>query len=65
MEQEYTFRCRSCASESRFTLEPAAVDAWKKGALIQHMFPHLNRTERELMISGTCGPCFDRLFGNV
>ena len=65
MEQEYTFRCRSCRYESRFMLEPAAVDAWKKGALIQSMFPHLNRAERELMISGTCGPCFDRLFGNV
>gem|GEM_PF-4359091 len=51
MEQEYTFRCRSCRYESRFMLEPAAVDAWKKGALIQRMFPHLNRAERELMTS--------------
>jgi hypothetical protein len=31
--------------------------------LIQDHFPHLTDDERELIISGTCGSCFDDMFG--
>ena len=29
---------------------------------IQHIFPYLKPAERELLISKTCGECFDKLF---
>ena len=32
------------------------------GKLAQNAFPYLSPAERELIISQTCGPCFDNLF---
>ena len=39
------------------------VTAWENGELIQNAMPYLSADEREVLISGTCGPCFDRMFG--
>ena len=36
--------------------------AWHKGELIQDVLSYLNEDERELLISGTCGICFDEMF---
>lgn len=30
---------------------------------IQQIFPYLTGNERELLISGICGDCFDKIFG--
>jgi hypothetical protein len=38
------------------------LQAWKNGEYIQNAMPYLNVDERELLISGTCGPCFDNMF---
>lgn len=32
---------------------------------IQDAFPTLSATEREMLITGTHGPCFDNLFGDI
>lgn len=32
--------------------------------LIQHHFPELTDSEREILISGVCGKCFDVMFSN-
>jgi len=37
---------------------------WKNGELIQNVMPYLNEDERELLISGTCGKCFDKIFSD-
>ena len=37
--------------------------SWENGALIQTAMPYLSADEREVLISGMCGPCFDNLFG--
>lgn len=54
--------CRMCNNSKRFRLSTAAFDAWNKGELIQRAFPTLSEDDRELLISGACGPCFDKLF---
>ena len=36
---------------------------WKGGKYIQDAMPYLSADERELLISGTCGTCFDKMFG--
>ena len=38
------------------------VGTWLAGAHIQRAYKSLTADERELLISGTCGPCFDSLF---
>ena len=35
---------------------------WEGGEPIQDAMPYLSAGERELLISGTCGACFDKLF---
>lgn len=37
-------------------------DYYVKGMHIQHAMPTKSADERELLISNTCGPCFDNLF---
>lgn len=34
------------------------------GAFVQDAFPYLSEGDRELLISGICGECFDNMFGN-
>jgi hypothetical protein len=38
------------------------VAHWEGGALIQDALGYLTADERELLISGTCGACFDNMF---
>jgi len=37
-------------------------DYQNSGKLIQNAFPYLTADEREIMISGVCGECFDKVF---
>jgi hypothetical protein len=36
--------------------------AWIEGVIIQKAMPTVGRDERELLISGTCGACWEKLF---
>lgn len=61
---EISGACRQCGTVHRMIV-PA--DAWflydnGRGPYVQTCFPGLSDDERELLISGICGPCFDRLF---
>jgi hypothetical protein len=35
---------------------------WRSGKLAQDAFPYLSADERELLISGVCGKCFEEMF---
>ena len=37
--------------------------SWQNGKLIQDAMPYLTISQRELLISGICGTCFDKMFG--
>ena len=55
-------QCRKCHETTLYSLDQDALARWQSGELIQNAFPHLTADERELLISGTCGKCFDALF---
>jgi len=55
--------CRICKDTHVLMVNHHDVERWKGGLLIQDAMPYLSADERELLISGTCGPCFDKMFG--
>lgn len=55
--------CNLCKTEHLIRVNNDQVEKWQRGVHIQHAFPHLKADDRELLISRTCGTCFDKLFG--
>ena len=55
--------CQHCGTTVQIPVIGPDYDRWKNGELIQNAMPYLSADEREILISGTCGPCFDRMFG--
>jgi len=56
--------CRKCSEVLLVPVYFEDVEAWRGGKLIQDAMPYLSADERELLISETCGPCFDKMFGD-
>lgn len=55
--------CRFCDAEHAIFLKYHDYFAWKnRDGFIQDVIPYLSNAERELLISNTCGDCFDKLF---
>jgi hypothetical protein len=54
--------CRECKSVKVVNVNADDYKAWLKGGLIQNVMPYLSADERELLISGVCGECFDKMF---
>jgi len=55
--------CGTCGDKHVLTVPAGAYDAWRYGdVLIQDAMPELNADQRELLISGICGRCFDAMF---
>jgi len=55
-------KCNHCNTREKIQVNYGDVYAWKNGTLIQDAMPYLNADQRELLISKTCGPCFDKMF---
>jgi len=60
--QETKVRCISCRETKTFRLNKEKFSEWRHGALIQDAFPELSMGERELLISGVCGSCFNKMY---
>lgn len=58
-----TPRCMACGEASIVELTDAEQAALDSGALIQDALPDRTADERELLITGTHGECWDRMFG--
>lgn len=55
--------CRKCKKDVPVNCTDEQYIKWKTGqGLIQNVMPNVPANERELLISGICGPCFDILF---
>ena len=54
--------CEQCGHVFKIDVPEAALKAWRDGELIQNAFPTMPKDIRELLISGICGSCFDRIF---
>ena len=55
--------CVQCKETQSITVENEDLANWHNGELIQDAMPYLSADEREVLISGTCGPCFDKMIG--
>ena len=55
--------CRECGKKVHIDVYAEDLIAWKEGKKIQEAFHYLTVDEREILISETCGECFDKLVG--
>jgi hypothetical protein len=62
-----TVTCPLCLTEQRpLLVSIERYNAWKNGELFIHdAFPELTASERELLMTGTCDPCWDRMYDNA
>ena len=61
---EFTVECKMCKAEFKISYLKHDYENWKAGMLIQDAMPYLTDDQREMMISGVCGVCFDALFAS-
>ena len=54
--------CRLCNEVADLTVNIEGFIAWQGGKLIQEALPELDADQRELLISGTCPTCWDKMF---
>jgi hypothetical protein len=63
MKIELIIKCHMCQVNKSVLVEQSDYDRWRsKQVHIQDALPYLRADERELLMSKTCGPCFDKLF---
>ena len=55
-------KCHKCDKSISVMVNSKDFISWNKGSYIQNAMPYLSTDERELLISGTCGQCFDVMF---
>lgn len=54
--------CRWCHKIVPLEVSMDGLIAWEDGLLIQDALPELTPGEREILITGTCSECFDKMF---
>ena len=54
--------CRICGNVTEISVEVNDYIDWQCGKLVQDAFPYLKTQEREMLISGICGKCWDNMF---
>ena len=55
-------KCICCNANRVVEMDSEAYTRWMQGEHIQDVAPELSEDDRELLISGVCGPCFDEMF---
>jgi RNase P subunit RPR2 len=56
--------CHNCGDTHCVNVNAEKYFQWKEGGvLIQNAFPDMSADNRELLISMTCGKCWDEMFG--
>ena len=50
-----------------FNVPAEAIVKWNngRGAFVQDAFPMLSADDRERLVTGICGPCWERLFAGM
>ena len=65
MPKEIDVECAACIICGKVNIVRMPVKAYKlwaiEGEFIQRAWPEGTATEREMLINGTCGSCFDTL----
>lgn len=55
-------QCPHCRKEEAVEVSQAGYEKWKAGSLIQDALPELSADVREQLITGYCGPCWNKIF---
>ena len=55
-------RCPMCGAINTMVVNEANYQKWQNGALTQDAFPYLDADEREMLISGICSDCWNKMF---
>ncbi len=55
--------CNLCDDTKELIIYEEDYQRFQTGTKVQLAFPYLSADDRELLTSGTCGACFDKLFG--
>jgi hypothetical protein len=54
--------CYECGTSQTVQVKIADLARFRNGGFAQDCFPHLPAAEREFLISGICGACWDKMF---
>jgi hypothetical protein len=55
-------KCVECNKVFYITVYKKDIKRYEEGDLVQVAFPYLTTGERELIVSGICEKCFDKIF---
>ena len=55
--------CPFCSEAHIVEVRKEDYDAWLNGELIQNAMPYLTPDDREILISGICPDCWEKMFG--
>lgn len=53
--------CRTCHGKTVLTIPKAHWDKWQDGTVIQTAMPTIPKENRELLISGNCADCWNKI----
>ena len=62
MPYTFTTICPFCGMPHDVEVDFFDFCAWQNGTLAQDAFPYLSADEREMLISGICPDCWDKMF---
>lgn len=60
-----TTPCVVCGKQHEFIVNRLGYENWQYGELIQDALPELSDADREVLISGTCSDCFDKMWSEI
>lgn len=63
MNMTIMVRCIRCRKDKKVVVPEDGYDLWQRGEYIQNAMPTVSASDRELLLSGCCGECYDKLFG--
>lgn len=57
-----TIKCVDCRAPESFTVTSKQIEDYCDGGLMQNVFPEIAPERREMLKSGYCPKCWDKLF---
>ena len=57
--------CPFCGKAHEIEVNEIDYLDWQDGELVQNAFPYLSADEREMLVSGICPDCWNKMFGQA